>query len=248
MGTRWRRGLSTRCAALDWNGEIPFRTAGNDEQASSVATPADGKPAETKKARSVVALSRVPRGERGAPVSPPAAGQVVSELRRSQRLAAISLRAAVRPLVRMPTDRHTATGTCEIGQFAHISDMQLAIARIFFRNSPLRKSRGCEFLKRNMNAARRQPRVVNGSTRCALRTNATMTAMPPMKKMPCTMCTPYVPQLQLRGDRPAAGKGRAEHLGADQDRRADDGHHVLPRNLAVAGEGGSCSWQVMAIR
>jgi hypothetical protein len=25
---------------LDWNGEIPFRTAGNDEQASSVATPA----------------------------------------------------------------------------------------------------------------------------------------------------------------------------------------------------------------
>src|SRR5690349_2089507 len=33
-------------------------------------------PAETKKARSVVALSRVPRGERGAPVSPPAASQV----------------------------------------------------------------------------------------------------------------------------------------------------------------------------
>src|SRR6516165_3657511 len=33
-------------------------------------------PAETKKARSVVALSRVPRGERGAPVSPPAVNQV----------------------------------------------------------------------------------------------------------------------------------------------------------------------------
>src|SRR5262249_2576244 len=31
---------------------------------------------------------------------------------------AISLRAAVRPLVRMPTDRHTATGTCEFGQYA----------------------------------------------------------------------------------------------------------------------------------
>jgi hypothetical protein len=31
---------------------------------------------------------------------------------------AISLRAAVRPLVRMPTDRHTATGTCEIGRTA----------------------------------------------------------------------------------------------------------------------------------
>jgi hypothetical protein len=26
--------------------------------------------------------------------------------------------AAVRPLVRMPTDRHTATGTCEIGRRA----------------------------------------------------------------------------------------------------------------------------------
>src|SRR5215475_11423190 len=33
-------------------------------------------PAETKKARSVVALSRVPRGERGTPVSPPAVSQV----------------------------------------------------------------------------------------------------------------------------------------------------------------------------
>ena len=54
-------GSRPACAALDWNGEIPFRTAGNDEQASSVAAPADGKPAETKKARSVVALSRVPR-------------------------------------------------------------------------------------------------------------------------------------------------------------------------------------------
>src|SRR5207253_4571253 len=43
-GARWgrtgERGLLTRCAALDWNGELPFRTAGNDEQASSVATPA----------------------------------------------------------------------------------------------------------------------------------------------------------------------------------------------------------------
>jgi hypothetical protein len=37
MGTRCRRRLSTRYAALDWNGETPFRTAGNDEQASSVA-------------------------------------------------------------------------------------------------------------------------------------------------------------------------------------------------------------------
>ncbi|CAN0508267.1 unnamed protein product, partial [Phaeothamnion confervicola] len=46
-----------------------------------------------KKARSVVALSRVP-----------------------QRRSGFSSLAAVRPLVRIPTDRHTTTGTCEIGQ------------------------------------------------------------------------------------------------------------------------------------
>src|SRR6202451_3656026 len=34
---------------------------------------------ETKKARSVVALSSVPRGERGAPVSPPAVGRWCEE-------------------------------------------------------------------------------------------------------------------------------------------------------------------------
>src|SRR5258708_25580326 len=42
------------------------------------------------------------------------------------------------------------------------------------------------------------------------------------------------PQIQVAGDRPAAGKGGAEHLGADQDRRAEDGQHVLPRNPAIA--------------
>src|SRR5690606_11280069 len=36
-------------------------TPGNDEQASSVTGPAGGEPVETKKARSVVALSRVSR-------------------------------------------------------------------------------------------------------------------------------------------------------------------------------------------
>ena len=40
------------------------------------------------------------------------------------------------------------------------------------------------------------------------------------------------------GDRPAAGESRAEYLDADQDRRADDGEHVLPttrRGRLVAG-------------
>ena len=99
---------STRSsAALDWNGETPHRTAGKDGQASSVTRAGGGMPAETRKARSVVALSRVPCGEQGVPVSPPAAGQI------SWR--AFAPQAAGRPLVRLPTDRHTATGTCEIG-------------------------------------------------------------------------------------------------------------------------------------
>src|SRR6202022_2279638 len=49
-------------------GNAPARTPGNEGQAFSVARAGVGMPVETKKARSVVALSRVPRRERGAPV------------------------------------------------------------------------------------------------------------------------------------------------------------------------------------
>src|ERR1700704_6541142 len=63
-----------------------------------------GKPAleagRDEKARSVVALSRVPRLA-GFAGSPPAAGP----------FAAVN-----RPLVRIPANQHTTTGTCEIGQ------------------------------------------------------------------------------------------------------------------------------------
>src|SRR3954471_6926607 len=78
---------------------------------------------ETKKARSVVALSCVPRGERGSPVSPPAAGRCSGRGSSSEpgslpqgypspESEPLSL-ATVRPLVRMSTDQHAATGTCE---------------------------------------------------------------------------------------------------------------------------------------
>ena len=36
------------------------------------------------------------------------------------------------------------------------------------------------------------------------------------------------------GDRPASGESRAEYLDTDQDRRADDGEHVLPDDAAGA--------------
>jgi len=58
----------TRLCCRGLVGKAPARTPGNEGQASSVFAPAGGEPAETKKARSVVALSRVPRWERGAPV------------------------------------------------------------------------------------------------------------------------------------------------------------------------------------
>ena len=66
-----------------------------------------------------------------------------SELRRPMTRASLgiesrrSLRAAVRPLVRMPTNRHAATGTCEIGRTRNrhnCREMQaiLSITIIFF--------------------------------------------------------------------------------------------------------------------
>ena len=39
-------------------------------------------------------------------------------------------------------------------------------------------------------------------------------------------------------ERPAAGERRAEHLGADQDRRADDGDDAGPDDLAGRGRSG----------
>src|SRR5271170_1722935 len=81
--------------------------ARQERQASSVSRPLEGS-TETKKARSVVALSRVPRlaGYAG---SPPAAdlSWVVD-----------------RPLVRIPTDRHTTTGTCDLGKKTNWSNQR----------------------------------------------------------------------------------------------------------------------------
>src|SRR5437868_3328445 len=70
-----RRRRSTRL--LPWSG-----TGDPDPHARQGRTSLFGdrqRSVVTKKARSVVALSRVPRGERGAPVSPPAAGRGCKE-------------------------------------------------------------------------------------------------------------------------------------------------------------------------
>ena len=46
-------------------------------------------------------------------------------------------------------------------------------------------------------------------------------------------------EVEQRGDRPRAGEGCAEHLGADQDGGADDGEDVEPDDAAVFGHGRS---------
>src|SRR5262245_38488032 len=46
-------------------------------------------------------------------------------------------------------------------------------------------------------------------------------------------------QIHVAGDGPAAGKGGAEHLGTDQNRRAEHGEHVLPSDpVSPAGARG----------
>ena len=71
-------GDTTSIAALVRMREIPFRTAGKEGQALSVS-PALA-PVANQKSPSVVALSRVARGERAMPVSPPAAGRGSKEV------------------------------------------------------------------------------------------------------------------------------------------------------------------------
>src|SRR5579872_1102763 len=78
--------------------ESPVRTPGKIDK--PLWAPAFGGPAETKKARSVVASSRVPRWA-GFAGSPPAAGL----------LGAVDW-----PLVQIPADRHATTGTCVLGK------------------------------------------------------------------------------------------------------------------------------------
>jgi hypothetical protein len=81
-------------------GNCPVRTPGKKDK--PLWTPTFGGPTETKKARSVVASSRVPRLA-GFAGSPPAAGLP---------------RTVNWPLVQIPADRHTTTGTCDLGKFS----------------------------------------------------------------------------------------------------------------------------------
>ena len=96
--TRPRRAEPRAIRAIVWTRKCPVRTPGKIDK--PLWAPTFGGPAETKKARSVVASSRVPRWA-GFAGSPPAAG----------------LPGAVDwPLVQIPADRHATTGTCVLGK------------------------------------------------------------------------------------------------------------------------------------
>src|SRR5216110_2285613 len=119
------------------------------------------------------------------PVSPPAAGQVDSELRRSQTqccdLAPGGCPASC-PDAHRPTHGHRHVRNWAI---AHISDARSHYKKIF-QAIPAEANRSGESLNAK-STSRPQPRLMKGSIRWALRMNATMTAMPQRKKMPCMM-------------------------------------------------------------
>lgn len=117
-----RRGrMSTR--KLPWIGR-GFPTARRAKRNKPLrCRPLEGR--RDQKSPFVVALSCVPRGERGSPVSPPAAGCCRGPVSppgcRPEGIHPVDHRSFKTPggcpaVGRMPTNRHAATGTCEIGQ------------------------------------------------------------------------------------------------------------------------------------
>lgn len=122
LETRVGRGRrSTR--KLPWIGR-GFPTARRAKRNKPLrCRPLEGR--RDQKSPFVVALSCVPRGERGSPVSPPAAGccrgPVLPPGCRPEGIHPLDHRSFKTPggcpaVGRMPTNRHAATGTCEIGQ------------------------------------------------------------------------------------------------------------------------------------
>ena len=96
-----------------------------------------------------------------------------------------SLQAAGRPLVRLPTDRHTATGTCEIGHYRN---------NIFARCAREFSTSREKLSTFSRSTTRAHPRVVNGSMRCAARMNCTRTARPQSTNTTSSTRAPKLPR------------------------------------------------------
>ena len=74
--------------------------------------------------------------------------------------------------------------------------------------------------------------ATNGSMRHAERTNSTMTTMPQSMKSPSSRRAPIVPSPNRVAIAQLPANAGAEHFGADEDGRADDGQHVFPEDAA----------------
>src|SRR5262245_46840397 len=141
----------------------------------------------------------------------------------------------------MPTDRHTATGTCEFGHYANKwipPRAQEKIAPHAKDSSPTTR-KGFEELKeaRLESGARRRAsaRAASAARREGLDPHRVAyegrhhehadEEEHDLQRVDAVVAEPD----QAR-DRPAAGEGSAEHLGADQDRGAQDRGDVLPQD------------------
>ncbi len=206
-------------------GETPARTAGKDEQASSVTRAGGGDRQRPRKPdRRCFKPRPLLRAE--------CAGFASSCRSDFLESFGFSLQAAGGPLVPLPTDRHTATGTCEIGHNRN---------NIFFglckRISSLHQKTFLTYCFR-VCSRRVQLRAVNGSMRCALRTNCAMMAMPQSTNSPSRNSLPDAAEVEQSGERPRTGEGGAEHLGANQDGGADHSDDVKPNDTAAFGHEG----------
>src|SRR5665213_1913160 len=134
MGTRKRYRSSTAQTALDWKGKDPVRTAGKDEQASSVTRAGGGGRQRPEKPDRRCFKTRPLLRAAFAGV---ASGWGAVLLAR----CGFSLQAAGGPLVPLPSDRHTSTGTCEFGHsgnnkfFARCKGNSSLCAKTFLTNS-----------------------------------------------------------------------------------------------------------------
>src|SRR5215510_11759080 len=180
MGTRQRntRRLPLNCLGLD--GGIPVRTAGKDEQASSVTRAGGG---DRQRPRKPDRRCFKPRPLLRAECAGFASGCRSDFL---ERLARLSRRLAGLLSGYLPTDTRPQAraklGTTEITFFARCARELVRRVKNFLN-----------FLFRRP-TTRAHPRVVNGSMRCAARMNCTMTARPQSTNTTSSTRAPKLPR------------------------------------------------------
>src|SRR5437868_12683966 len=130
----------------------------------------------------------------------------------------------------MPTDRHTATGTCEIGQSAlKLFRHEVQAVCCGSRANPHRMRHGTASvaslqarLMRARSAGRERLDLAGGANEARHDDEADQ------EENRLEHVAAGATQPEQAGEHPAARERRAEHFGADQDRRAHHREHVHP--------------------